>query len=502
MKRIYLTLWSLLTACCLVTAAYAQEGGELKLATAKEYGENLSFFPKTASKEKTIYVDWGDGNKKAYNIDPNGMAFFSKVSGKLLSDTVRIYAELVSMDCAECDITYLSTKDLPKLVNLNANGNKLTSENLILDGAENLEILDLSNNDVSLLDLSEFQSLRLFSAYNNPRLGAVAFPEYSETLQSISLNKCDISRFNPIELPALTSLDLSECALMDLEIGNYYPALSSLNVSGNYINALNVTTLSELETLNVSENQLSEINVTQNPKLVNFFCNNNHLKELNIKHNTKLSNLSCEHNELTVLNVTTLPALYRLECGYNQLSRLDISQNPSLDRLTCAENQLEFLDFTGNPRMNFIDCRNNSKMTSNTVNYMFSTLLARYRDAWSANLLVEGCNAEHADMSEVNSAEMKWKTDVEGDGTARFTDVAITQVPAQNGTYTLSQSTLYGKEYQTVTDKAKNGTPIKIVAHPETDYVFDDALVNGPAVRDSLFVVEDAAQVEVPRLRG
>ena len=497
MKKIYLSLWMMFLSLGLATQAWAQDRSFVKLATSKEYGENLTIYPKTASKEETIYVDWGDGEEKAYNIDPNGMPFFSKVSGKLLSDTIYIYANLVSLDCTESQITYLEAVDQPKMQRLLANANALTSDNLILEGAANLENLDLSDNNLGLLNLSEFQELQMFSANNNPNLGAVMFPEYSEALKSVSLSKCDISRFNPVELPVLSSLNLSECALMDIEIGNHYPALETLDVSGNYISKIDVSTCKKLHTLKCGNNQLSEINISQNPEMLNFYCEHNHIKELNVKNNPKITNLSCDYNELTHLNVTYLPTLYRLACDNNQLTRLDLSHNPSLNRLTCKDNQLEFLDFSGNPSVDYIDCRNNSRMTSNTVNFMFSTLLARYRDAWTPNLLVEGCNAEHADMSEVNSSDMKWKTDITGDGTAQSVSVSLTALPAQNGSYVLSQSKQFGRDYQTITDQAKTGVPVKLTATADEGFLFDYAKVNGTVVNDSLFVIEEAAQVEV-----
>ena len=46
-----------------------------------------------------------------------------------------------------------------------------------------------------------------------------------DSLNSISANDCDLSHFNPVSLPALTTLSLENNALMDLEIGDNYPCL-------------------------------------------------------------------------------------------------------------------------------------------------------------------------------------------------------------------------------------------------------------------------------------
>ena len=186
-----------------------------------------------------------------------------------------------------------------------------------------------------------------------------------------------------------------------------------------------------------------------------------------------------------------------MNCEDNAIERLDLSHNYYLNKLECKNNQLEFLDFAGTPAMEFVDCRNNSKMTSNTVNYMFSTLLARKSDSYIQNLLVEGCNAEHSNTAEMNSTDMKWKTDVKGDGTAKFTNVNLTVKPGVNGTFTLSQPTEFGKKYQNITDKAVIGTPVKVTSNPNADYVFSNVVVNGRVINDTLFVVEEDATVEV-----
>lgn len=235
------------------------------------------------------------------------------------------------------------------MTTLTANNNELTSEKLILNGAANLQQIDLSTNDLSLLNLSEFQEHQTFYASNNTRLGTVLFPEYSENLKNISMSECDISHFYPAALPALKSLNIGNYALTEIEIGSHYPTLKEHDVTGNYLTALDVTQCKALHTLKCGSNQLTEINITQNPEMLNFFCENNKIKEINVRNNPKITSFSYDHNELTKLDVTALPNLIRLVCDNTQLTRLYLSQNTNLNRLTCKENLLEFLDFAGPP---------------------------------------------------------------------------------------------------------------------------------------------------------
>lgn len=97
MKKIYLLLGLLLIA----EWGIAQVKSEIKITTSKEYGDSFEMWPKSTSKEDTIFIDWGDGEIKKYNIDPDGIPYYTKVSGRIVGDTIRIFTQLVDLDCSE-----------------------------------------------------------------------------------------------------------------------------------------------------------------------------------------------------------------------------------------------------------------------------------------------------------------------------------------------------------------------------------------------------------------
>lgn len=107
-----------------------------------------------------------------------------------------------------------------------------------------------------------FTNLEFFTASENSSLSTVLFAEGSTSLKNITMNECDISHFYPINLPQLNSLSISKGSLMELEIADFYPSLTSLDVSGNLIQTIDVSKCPQLFTLNVSNNQLTEINVS------------------------------------------------------------------------------------------------------------------------------------------------------------------------------------------------------------------------------------------------
>lgn len=491
MKKFFLCIVWLATSISILAQS------EIKITTSLEYNDSFTMYPASTSKNDTIRIDWGDGTIKTYNIDPEASTFFKKVTGAVKGDTIRILSKLIELDINSASVTSLTILDQPLLKLLNASSNALTSDNILMDGAPYLKNVTLSKNQLTTLDMRPFTNLEFFTASENSSLSTVLFAEGSTSLKNITMNECDISHFYPINLPQLNSLSISKGSLMELEIADFYPALTSLDVSGNLIQTIDVSKCPQLFTLNVSNNQLTEINVSQNIELARLYCSDNKLTHLNLLHNTKINDLGCNNNDLNELHVSHLSKLQTLSCSGNNLQSLNLYNNFYLSRLYCTDNQLMFLDFAGNPNMDYIDCRNNPNMTPCSLNYMFSTLLARNRDAYYANLLIEGSNGETSDTDLVNSAEMKWKTDVEGDGTAVCDSVVLNIQPAQNGTYKLMQSSLYGKDYKEIGTKAMAGTPIKVMAEPAENFAFKSVTVDGKEFADSLFVVSKEATVAI-----
>ena len=503
MKKTYLSAALLLSALC---GTAQTNTGEVKLTVNKQYNETIDLWitPVEAG-EGNVQVSWGDDEDiQSYTIDPEASDYYKKVSGTYKGgegDTIRIYGAIRTLDCSDGRFTSVTLADQPQMEQLRANKNEITYEGCILDGAPNLTILDLSENQLTMLDVRMLTKLQYLTAYDNPQLSTVFFAPEGETFESIeqiSLSGCDISHFYPVHMPNLSALTLSGGSLMELEIGGYYPSLSSLDVEGNYIQTIDVSLCPALNTLNVTDNLLTEINVSQNPALTGLFCSNNQIKELNLSGNPTLNNLSCSNNGIEKLDVSMLPQLEDLTCDSNRIARLDFHNNTYLRNLSCRDNLLEFLDFSTNGgRLNKVDCRGNELMSACALNYMFSTMPAREETAYYENLFVEGCDWETADMSEITSTDMKWMSDVKGDGTADCGEVAITLQPAANGTYTLEQAGEYGVDYHPITDKAEVGVPIRVVAVPDADYAFESVSVNGVAVADTFFVVREASEIAV-----
>ncbi len=128
----------------------------------------------------------------------------------------------------------------------------------------------------------------------------------------------------------LTSLDLSQAAVVDLSCG------------GNLLTSLNVKNNPKLFWLDCCNNLLTSLDISHNPALKYFDCPNNQLKTIDVSHNPNLYWFFCSNNLFTTLDVSHNPALNILDCGGNCLTSLDVSKNRSLYGLGCSDNYLTF----------------------------------------------------------------------------------------------------------------------------------------------------------------
>lgn len=69
MKK-YLLL--LLVLALSFTTAFAADESTITIKTSKPVGTSVSLDAYTSSKDEAFTVDWGDGEEKTYNVDPDG----------------------------------------------------------------------------------------------------------------------------------------------------------------------------------------------------------------------------------------------------------------------------------------------------------------------------------------------------------------------------------------------------------------------------------------------
>jgi Leucine-rich repeat (LRR) protein len=449
---------------CSIFGLVAQ--GTMTLQTAAEQGTKARILLNATSATSPISIDWGNGVKIDYTVDPSVAAYNRWIDGAIAGSNIIIEGNLTEATIEELNITGVQITGMSNLTSLSLKKNQITSFELLsttplktlnlsynnlanstgADKTLSLEwagktLTDLNvsyNTDLVCLDISSLTNLNYLTANDCPKFGSifVCLPEESRTtIRNINLSNCDLAHFYPVSLPALTSLNLANNKLMTsadndaFYLGTNYPALKYLDISNNaLIDDIDITGCTKLESFTASNNRLTSITTSQCPELTSLVVANNKISSFDLGNNSKLTTINVAGNPIKELDLTQFPSLYTLDISNTQISRVDLLEAYFLSSFKAANTQLEFVDFNGLQagRCSMIDLRDNSRMTSETVSYTIKTLPVAKTYYGGNNLLLSGSNAEHACTDYAISTDMNWKCDVTGDGTATHNSVAVT----------------------------------------------------------------------------
>lgn len=562
-----------LLAFLAIPLANAEES-VVTLTTTLDEGAEVKLLTWADSMDDAFTIDWGDGVEKIYNKVRPSYTYGAEIKGTVgASKTITIKGDITylearsqsfsaatfantkirELDLEGNQLTEFSLSGLPAvtelklkenqivtfssagnsvLTDLNLKSNKLDSHQFdITSLAQSLEQLNVADNGENFvtLNLITFDKLQYFTADDNPELTTVVFYDGNTSLKQISMNNCYIMHFYGISLPNLNTLNLSNNALLDFEEGSY-PSMTTLSVNGNYLSAIDVTKFPKLFSLNVADNQLTDLNVANNPELNSLYCGNNQLTSVDVSTNTSLGTLNVAGNPLTRIDITKNTSINTVDISNTQISFIDLTKAVYLRDFRAANTQCSFFYFNYvNPggRFAYLDMRNNKKMTGNSMTFTLRTMPALNKDVYNTNLFVEGSNAETADTDYVTSQDMKWKIDVNGDGTATCAAVPVTvnatdsgekvhvsgnfggdishdreydftKYTTAHGSFYLSQwDGNYFQELSDVTTTARAGAAIMINDTPDEGYTFDYVLVNGEKCNDKWFTVNEESTIEV-----
>lgn len=501
MKK-YLLL--LLVVALSFTTAFAADESTITIKTSKPVGTTVSLDAYTASKDEAFTVDWGDGEEKIYNVDPNGWGYSRRIKTEIKGGTITIKGKLVNFDLTEAGITsvdihgqtalkVINLKEneiatfkqdgMPALTELNLRDNKLTTfsgtgmtslktlnlqgnqldshEFDITDASATLTDLTVSNNGDKFitLNLMAFTALEYFYCDDNPEFTTAVFADNNANIKKISMNNCHVMHFYSCTFPNLYSLNLSNNALLDLEEGNY-PKLSTLSIDHNYLTALDVTRFPKLESLYCGNNNITLLNVGNNPGLLSLNCDSLGITKLDISNNKDLAYLSVNGTKLTQLDIRGKRSITTLNISNTAIRYIDLEDQYSLRDFRARNTQCEFFYFNYiNPwgRFNNVDIRDNKKMTGNSMNFTLHTIPQAYSE-YSNSLLIAGSNGETADTEYATSQDMKWKCDVTGDGTAKNEAVKVTVDGTDTGERVSGKGEFGGITYEQEYDFTKYST--------------------------------------------
>lgn len=157
------------------------------------------------------------------------------------------------------------------------------------------------------------------------------------TFQSVN-SIAELNKFSNLQSLSLSGNRLS--GTVDFSI---LPKLTSLNISNNYLQAINVSKNTLLTKLNASQNLLTQIDIGVLSALTELSLSRNQLTQVDVSKNIALTQLDVSDNKLTQLNVTPLTQLLDLNVSRNSLTALDTTKNLALQRLNMGWNSIAAL---------------------------------------------------------------------------------------------------------------------------------------------------------------
>ncbi len=167
----------------------------------------------------------------------------------------------------------------------------------------------------------------------------------------------------------ITSLDLGGNNLTAIDVSNN-TKLADLRLNANNLQTLDVSFNTALSRLDAQENSLSTLDISKNTELLDLFVFENDLNSLDVSKNTKLRNLRLNGNNLQTLDVSKNTALTLLTLNDNQLTSIDVSNLFSLNFLWLQNNNLTKVNLKNGNNLQImdLDLRGNDNLTCVQVN--------------------------------------------------------------------------------------------------------------------------------------
>jgi len=247
----------------------------------------------------------------------------------------------------------------------------------------NLEFLDISNQKIDTLDVTNNSLLTILKAARVDPLASVNLDnnlllEELQLQENLNLTSLDISKqanlkILNISITSIPTIGLNNQTNLQKLLGRRYIGnsmdvsnltnLEILDLHTSNVTALDISNNHKLKDLNAAASLLANIQIAGNDSLTNLTVASTELTSLDLLGAPNLKIVWCGFSKLTSLNVAGLQQLTDLNCSSNQLTTLDVSNNTSLRYLSCEKNELTQITFANNYLMTTVSCYAN-KLTN------------------------------------------------------------------------------------------------------------------------------------------
>ena len=231
---------------------------------------------------------------------------------------------LVYLEARENQITTVNVSSNPNLEFLRLDTNNISSINL--SSNPNLETLSLSNNNLSNIDLTSNLNLGILSIHNNTGLSSVNISANTQLIE-LYINKTNISSLNLNSNINLVNLDISNTFLagIDLSLNVNLEILSSIEVPT--ITSLDLSTCTNFRRLWHENGNLSSLILPDINTIEWLLLSNNNLTSVDFvpDANVALELLYLQGNQITEIDLSSKGTIFWLRVNnIDGLTSLDI----------------------------------------------------------------------------------------------------------------------------------------------------------------------------------
>ncbi len=232
-----------------------------------------------------IFIDWGDGQKIPYAVTKDRESN-SSIDGKVAGENIIIYGAINKLNASEMSLTAIDFSENTGIIDLDLYGNKLTE--IDLSNLVDLDIFNISMNQLKTLDLSKNLKMRSATLYGNPELKTLDVSQNKELVELFAKN-LGLETIT-LDLPKLEELDLHDNKLTEVDLSKL-PKLKILRLGWNKFKTFGKgVNLPELKSLNIYHNELEEIELSGFPQLEWLLIHENPFKTLELPKNLTLLN--------------------------------------------------------------------------------------------------------------------------------------------------------------------------------------------------------------------
>ncbi|PWI31444.1 T9SS C-terminal target domain-containing protein [Flavobacteriaceae bacterium LYZ1037] len=219
------------------------------------------------------------------------------------------------------------------------------------------------DGEIQITEAETQINLAVYNAEISDLTGIEAFTN----LQQFSCPYNEITTLNVSNNIALTHLQVFGNQLTNLDISSN-SNLYLLNCMDNQISSLDLSNNLNLEQITLDNNLITNLNLTNNTLIRSVDARNNQINSISFNPNNAITHLTLPDNEITSIDLSYLNTLKYLDLDNNYLTNISLNNTSSLESLSIVNNQLENIDISSNSQLWYLDCSNNDLTSLNLSN--------------------------------------------------------------------------------------------------------------------------------------